>query len=399
MIFINICGIICEYNPLHLGHAFQLQKAREESRADYVVCIMSGSFVQRGEPALLDKFARTRAALACGADMVLELPTVYALQAAPYFALGGVASLHALGVCTHLAFGSESGEIATLQNLAAQKENTELLQAALDRGLSHPAARTHALGQARPLPLLEHPNNLLGIEYLRALEQTGSTMEPVTVRRMGANHDSASVQGFWSASAVRSAIKSGLFPAALAQTPLPIARELSKARQNGQLVTDKELLFRLLLGRLRAMTPQTLCAIAGVNEGLEYKILKAAEEAVSLEDLILRAKSKRYTYARIQRILCCALLDIPADLCTRANAAVPYIRVLGVRRDARLLLSMISRTSAAPVVTAPAGFLKTAEDFPKACLEADMRATDIAALLSPKVQPAARDLTAGLMVE
>lgn len=398
MIFIEICGIICEYNPLHNGHAFQLAQAREKSGAQYIICVMSGSFVQRGEPAIIDKFTRTKAALSCGADLVLELPAFYSLQAAHFFARGAVATLNSLNICTHLAFGSESGDIEELKKAALMQEDTQQLQLSLKKGISHPSALTLALTDEK-LSVLTNPNNLLGIEYIKALNELNSAMLPITTKRQGAGHDStAKSQENWSASNIRKSLKENSIAEALKQMPLSMANEMGSVLQKNKLILEDNNFFRILLYRLRLMNPQELALIAGVSEGLEYKILKAAESAASLEELILLIKSKRYTYARIKRILCCALLGITQTLCEKANTTAPYARVLGVRRDAMELLSLINKESKIPVMTSPAKFFKQATGFEPECLQIDRLCTDIYALLGNAVQPSAADFTQGIII-
>ena len=200
----KVCGVICEYNPLHRGHAHHLERARALTGADFVVCAMSGPFVQRGEPAVLDKWTRAQAALLAGADLVLELPALFAVRAAPDFAFGGAALLAGLGVVTHLSFGAEDADLAHLTDLAAPEsaEESARIRAYLEGGHSHPQAR--ALARGRQLP----PNVTLGVEYLRALRRLGSGMEPVPVPRETAHNDER-LHALSSATAVRRALAAG----------------------------------------------------------------------------------------------------------------------------------------------------------------------------------------------
>ena len=366
----KIAGIIAEYNPFHKGHARHIELTRVLSGADGVICLMSGSFVQRGEPAFMDKFARARAALMSGADMVLELPAVYSLQAAEYFALGGVRILDSLGSVEILSFGREGSELPKIREDA---------RARLKRGESYPAAvYAEAL-----------PNDLLAAEYIKGIEKTGARLKPFWVKR-DELHDAP---GLGSALGIRRAVRAGedITEALTAQSAEILREQLIKERAPWR----EDALFRLVCARARTLSECEAHKIQGADEGLEYRLKHASEEARSLEELINLVKSKRYTRARICRFLMCVLLDLPKSLAERANMGAPeYIRCLGVRRDKLELLSLCARNSRAPFYTSGAELKREGGEI----FALERRATDIFELLLPQPGPGGRDMTEGLIV-
>ena len=361
-----IAGIIAEYNPFHSGHRYHIEQTRLKSGADAVVCVMSASFVQRGQPSCFDKFARAEAALKNGADMVLELPAVYSLQGAEFFARGAVNILKACGIITHISFGTEAP-------VTPGQTDPEALRAALDRGLPYSAALMRG----------EKPNALLGLEYMRAAEKSGWNVSFLQIPRAGAGHDSTEDAEHLSAACIRQRLSHGLPAPGLAMP--------------AQDFLEPEQMFVPLLCRLRSMSAARLAAISQVSEGLEYKFYEAARSAHSLDELILSCKSKRYTYSRLARIACCAFLDITQAMTDRANAAVPYIRVLGVKKQRRAeLLSLLCSHASVPVCTCAADFLRAAPDEAAAAFRAECNATDLRAALLR--QAAGSDFTRGLLL-
>lgn len=391
-----VCGIICEYNPFHRGHAYHIARARALSGADYVICAMSGPVVQRGVFARHDKRLRARMALRSGADLVLELPARFACAPAPEFARGGVSLLAGLGVVTHLSFGCEPSALPVLRDAAALLANetpafAAALREGLGRGLPYPKARALAAEQSGGIPglsdLLAQPNAALALEYLAALPET---IASVPVAREGAGYHDAALAPLASATAVRAALSEGRLDDALAAVPCP--ELLLEAEQSGA-VHGEEALTQALLYRLRTMDTDALAAIAGMDEGLHNRFLAAARTAATRDELILAAKSKRYTYARLSRIATNALLGVTADF-ARANSRPTYARVLGFRKAAQPLLAAIKRSGALPLVTSPAG-----ADDPLLAL--DVRAQDLWALgcQSPALRAAGQDYTAGIVIE
>lgn len=346
----NIAAIIAEYNPFHTGHGYHIQKTREISGADAVICIMSSSFVQRGQPACLDKFTRTRLALEGGADMVLELPTLYTLQSAEFFARGAVRLIGACNMVTHLSFGVEQPV-----NDVSLSDHCRV-RARLDAGEPYSKALGSDLG----------PNSLLGAEYIRAIRELAPKIDTVQVLRSGAGHDSMLDSHNISATNVRARILRG-----------EDVSGYTAAGKEGFI--DGEQMFIPLLCKLREMSTQELGEISQVSEGLEYVIKQAARDAESLDHLIKKCKSKRYTYSRLARIMCCAFLGITQSMTDSANAGYPFIRVLGVRREKKELLSMLARNASLPVCVNTADFLAgaqgdAAEALKKECIITDLRA-------------------------
>ena len=351
----NVCGVICEYDPFHKGHAYHLKKAREQSQADYIICVMSGSFTQRGMPALLPMHARAEMALRCGADIVLQLPYAFSVREAEYFALGGVHILNALACVTHLAFGSETDDLPLMQNAAHLLEQPDdafqlLLQKGLEQGNSHAEALGRALAQRLAVApdLLKSPNTALGICYLRALLRLGSPIQPIAVRREYGYHD-PELDRFPSATALRGAILRGDWTGIEQGVPREALPVLKTAIRDG--LCPPSAMDSLLLAKLLLATPDQLARLPGVSEGLEMRMMQAAEKAVSREQLISLIKTRRYTQGRISRALCHMLMDVQkSDL----PALPDYVRILGFRSSARPLLRQMQKSDLL-LVTRPAG--------------------------------------------
>ena len=368
-------GIVAEYNPFHRGHAWHIAETRRRLGGEApVVCVMSGHWVQRGECALADKWLRAALALDRGADLVVELPTPWAMASAESFARGAVSLLAATGVVDVLSFGSETGELAPLEEAAAAldaPDYPERLRAALGRGLSFPAARQEAAGAA----CLSAPNNNLGVEYLRSLRALGSTIRPLTVPRQGAGHDGPAAGGFASASELRRLLRAGRGEEAAPYLTAPWSGELA----------DMQHIERAVLARLRTMGEGDWAALpdGGGAEGLPSRLAKAAREAVSLEDFYTRAKTRRYPHARLRRLALAAFLDLRA---AERPAAPPYVRVLGLGGRGRVLLRRMKDTCPLPVIVKPAQAREL--DGPALALfQAEARYTDLYGLCFPAPRP------------
>jgi predicted nucleotidyltransferase len=399
----NICGIISEYNPFHHGHAYHLQKTRTLTDADAVVCVMSGNFTQRGEPAILDKWIRAEAALAAGADIVIELPVLGALQSAEGFALCGVSILNGIGA-QMISFGSETKDISLLQKTAdlLAKEPLEYkksLRVYLDEGVSYPAARAKAV--AGLLGLSDHEyeivsssNAILAIEYLKAMIKTQSAMQPLLVERKGSAYCEQNLQGkFSSATAVRREIEAFGFTGPLAETmPDEACQVYEKHLAAGALPVFSESFCDMLLYALRMGGPGYIRSLYDAGEGLENRIYEAACRSASVESLLAMVKTRRYTRTRLSRILMYALLGITREAVLSFNSRPPYARVLGIRRGAETTLAHICRQSTLPIVTRPA----QAEGE---LIRFDVLASDIYALTQKQkpYQTARRDFTEKLI--
>lgn len=391
----QVCGVICEYNPFHRGHALHLERARALSRADYMVCVMSGALTQRGVFARHDKWTRARMALENGCDLVLELPARFAAAPAPEFAAGGVQLLCALGVVTHLSFGCEAESMphlhAAAQLLSCESPAfREALRTYLDQGLPYPRARAMAAQQscgAEGLAeAISRPNAALAVEYLRALPPQ---ITPVPIEREGSGYHDEVLGALSSATAIRASIARGELDAALSAVPCPDL--LAKCESRGD-VHEEEALTQALLYRLRTMSAAELRAIAGMEEGLEHRFLSAARTARSRDELILSVKSKRYTYARVSRLCANVLLGTTQNFAD-AHRIPGYARVLGFRREAQPLLRAIKAQSAIDLVT-------KAADFSDPLFALDVRAQDLWSLgcANPALRQAGRDYTTGPVI-
>lgn len=355
----KITAIISEYNPFHNGHEFQKNLIKSKADSHFVVAIMSGNFTQRGEPAIFDKWTRTRLALLGGVDIVIELPALYALQSAEGFASGGVSIANGLGVVDELCFGSESTDMEKLRKTAHTLAGEDAvfrsgLKESLSKGVSFPSARMAALkaklkeGQ----DVIKGPNDILAVEYLKALIRSGSAIRPNIIRRAGASYHDPEISGpVASALSIRSALKKEDMQSAFSAIPALCHGFLKEHLADNRPVFPDDF-FDLVSYKLRSMPEQEVAAIAGVAEGLEHKIKKTAAKATDYTGLLSGIKSKRYTLTRISRILMCCLLGITRDMMEEANTyAGLYARVLGYRRDALPAFSRLCKESRIPVIT------------------------------------------------
>lgn len=362
----KILAVICEYNPFHNGHEYQLRTERVRHGADGVVCLMSGSFVQRGAPAMFDKWSRAKAAILSGADLVLELPVVYSAQSAMRFAWGAVSLLNALGCIDLLSFGSECGDLAQLTcaaSMISDKHFIERVSEVQRQGISYPAARSKVFETDCPnldASLLQTPNNTLAIEYIRALRKLGSNIKPVTLKRNFA-HLSASV--------IRDKVRRGEdISKDVPQTALGCFNEPYDRTAYDQMVSY----------HFRRETAECLSEIADVAEGLEHRFLKAAGDTFGAEELASSVKNKRYTRTRIDRIIVNSLLGI-TDRDTELSPQ--YARVLAFNDCGTKLLREIAAHTLVPVITKTADAKPDNPHFAR-MLEKDLLATDIYALLT-----------------
>ena len=328
---LKIIGIISEYNPLHLGHKKQIDWIRSQfSEECAVVCLMSGNFVQRGAPAVIDKSLRARAAVLSGADLVLELPVTYALSSAEGFATGGVSILGKF--CDYLCFGSESGDAATLTATARALLSSSfppLLRARLEEGLSFPAARSAALeDMGADSSLLRNPNDILAVEYCKAILSANTPMEPLPLRREGSYHAEEADPENPSATALRGLMLSGKDWSRF------VPPEAAECFQEAGL-HSLEAAERAVLSRLRTMTDGEFEALPYGSEGLWRKFMHACRSCSGIEEIITATKSKRYTRTRIQRMLLCAFLGITKEM---LDSPAPYTRVLAFNDTGRSVL-------------------------------------------------------------
>ena len=339
-------GIVAEYNPFHSGHQYQIRKIREICGADTpIVAVMSGDFVQRGEAAAYDKFTRAAAAVGCGVSLVIELPLPWSLSSAEGFARGGVGLLGATGVVDTLSFGSESGDLAALEKTAAALDTpafSEALKASLTGGTPFAAARAKAaqalLGNAAAV--LDTPNDLLAVEYLRAAAKLGYTFKYNPIRREGSVHDGAG-----SASELRARLREG--ESLSGRIPDEAWDVFRRADEAGRGYVSPESLRTALLSRLREKTPEDFAAVPDAAEGLHFRLYEAARRGASAEEIADLAKSKRYAHARLRRMVMCAVLGVRAG---DAGDVPPYLRVLAFDAQGAALLREMKMCASLPVI-------------------------------------------------
>ena len=405
----HITGIIAEYNPLHLGHQYHIEQTRALTDADtshYIITVLSGDFVQRGLPGLIDKHTRARMALQAGSDLVLELPVPYALSSGEGFAFGGVSLLHQLGCVDTLSFGSEEGELRKIIAIARvlhfeQEQPTssyqQAYQTALKQGLTHPIARIRALSETYPeldLSVLDgHSNNMLALEYCKALYRLPSPIRPITVKRMGqgyldtnSNNTQASTSlqpNFASATAIREKFKntsssdSDIFTGQfLSENISPFVRELlANAHSQNRLIHPDD--FSLLLHyKLLTLSKEQLVDYLEISQDFANKIINNLGKFENFTQFANLLWTKDMTYARVCRNLMNIILDIKENTWD-AHQLVPYARVLGFRKDSTALLSEIKKKSTIPLVTKLADAEKTLLPDAYHLLELDVKSAHI----------------------
>ena len=354
-----VFGIIAEYNPFHNGHEYQINKIRENGD-NTVVVIMSPDVVQRGDFAALSKWTRAEAALMCGADLVIELPSIFALATAERFALGAVKCLDALGCVEYLCFGSESNDANSILHSAELLQNTEVdleIKKKLSSGITYAKARSLAVTEfdENCAKVLENPNDILAVEYVKAINFTGSKMSPYPILRKGVEHDSDEIcENIASASFIREKFDLSTLKNLVPQKALEIYK---KALENGEKSNGISALDSALILKLRTMSIEQIKNLFDVSEGLENRIKRAAIESANLLELCEKIKTKRYTMARIRRILMYALLDMEKNLMI---CEPQYIRVLGHNDRGLALLS--KKSAKLPVITSLAKAKEISKD-------------------------------------
>lgn len=350
----RVLGIIAEYNPFHNGHMYHLQKAKEQSGAQYCICVMSGNFVQRGNTSIVNKWKKAEMALLNGVDLVIELPTIYSVASAEGFSLGAIKLLNNLKIVDAISFGTETSDFAALNNISSivneePMKYKSILNSELKKGLSFPKARENALmlylnDNKRYDNILNTPNNILAIEYLKALKKIKSTIQPIPVKREKVYYnDNVIVDEFASATAIRKLLKNEDFSEIRKVVPKSTYQILKKETELGNVVLDLSRYEKEIIYSLRRMTVSEIAELPDVNEGLEHSLKNAANYSNDITNLINIVKTKRYTVTRIQRILICALLGITKRDVGMAKKAEPYIRVLGFNEKGKELISRINK--------------------------------------------------------
>lgn len=359
----SVIGIVGEYNPFHNGHEYHVMMSKKQLGEDSpVVCVMSGDFVQRGEPAIYSKYARAEAACLCGVDLVLELPLPWSLLSAESFAAASVMLLYGAGV-THLSFGSEAGEIEPLETLAKTLLDPSLNEAVRDRlqdspSTSYAQARQEVMEErhgelAQQLAL---PNNILAVEYLKAIFDRHLEITPLTIQRFGNMHDSSGIEGPKSASEVRKLILNGKIGADA--IPGPAAQIYRREEKMGRGPVSPDLLETAILSRLRMLPETAFDALPDAGEGLGKRLYSAVRSEPTLDAVYAATKTKRYAMSRIRRMCLCAALGINADMC---GGTPPYGRVLAANQRGCELLRSIEQRGELRVLTKPASLKEMGE--------------------------------------
>lgn len=351
----NCVGIVAEYNPFHNGHSYHIREAKRLTGAERAVVVMSGSFVQRGEPACADKFTRAAWALENGADMVIELPEVFSCACAERFAFGALLLLSGAGIVDSICFGSECGDIERLKRAAYCAVDPKRFSAALASGLSYPSAMASASDEAFS------PNDILGVEYLRALSRLGSDIRPFALRRIGGYADAELCGEYSSAAAIRRAlltagkvgcISPSAFDGLRAALPAKELEDIAELIRKGVFPASADRLSDAVLYRLRCMSAEEIAGLPEVSEGLENLFVRHAVSEGEYSRMLSEVKSKRYTMARLKRICMCAVLGVTEELQVAAceDEGYAYLRVLGVRNECTELLGELEKRASLPLI-------------------------------------------------
>ena len=353
----RICGVVSEYNPFHKGHAYQIAQAKSCLGEDAaVVCCMSSDFVQRGDAAILPKHLRAKAAVLGGADVVLELPAPYALRSAEGFAQSAVDILLGTGVLTDLSFGAEDADPQLLMETASLLLEHQTVQDTLlhlKTGISYAAARERAL-YARvkeKAEILQKPNNILAVEYCKALVRREADVNILPIARKGAGHDEGAEGEYASASHIRALLREDKPEEALSYLPDGCADILKNAMQDGTALIDQSRLENAMLSVLVRLTADDLAALPDANEGLDNRLLEAIRKGRTIEEICTQAKTKRYALSRIRRMIFCAYLGITKE---ESTAPAPYARVLAFNDKGREVLRLARKQAPLPLITKPA---------------------------------------------
>lgn len=352
----KVLGIIGEYNPFHNGHLYHLEQSKQLTGSTYTVAIMSGNFTQRGSTSLIDKWSKTEAAIQSGIDLVIELPVLYATSSAENFADGAIKLLNSLKVVDYVSFGAETSDIEILNRFAdilyhEPKQYKTMLSHELNKGLSFPKARENALLMylndiRKYANVLSSPNNILGIEYLKALKRQKSNIKPVSITRYEAGYNDITYSGnIASSTSIRNIIKNGGFDILRRLLPASSYRILIENMKQGHIVPDLSAFEKQIIYNLRKMDISEIAELPDVSEGLEFSIKKAANSCNTLTEFLNIIKSKRYTMTRIQRILLYSLLGITKKDMAISKKVTSYIRVLGLNNRGKFLISEIAKAN------------------------------------------------------
>jgi predicted nucleotidyltransferase len=359
-------GVIVEYNPFHNGHKWHIDAAKKRSGCPYVIGVMSGNFVQRGEPAIFDKWKRAEMAIHGGVDLIIELPTVFAVRSAQYFATGGIRLLQSLGVVSHVCFGAEHADLALLNKIATATDDLNILNQMhmnLKAGNTYAAALGQALEKKYSIcsDIITSSNNILAVEYLRAIKRVAPKLQPIAITRQQSKYNDTTITSpFASATSIRQSIINNMaitdeLRLSLPETTLQILYSIL-AEKRGPVTLSN--LSSIILAQLRISSSKKLEQLPNVSEGLHYKIRDSSLLAKNIQHLLSLLKSKRYTYTRLQRIMIHALLGTTQRQLEDFDEQGPlYARILAFNQNGRLLLKEINKHSSIPPITKTTHYL------------------------------------------
>ena len=397
-------GIIAEYNPFHNGHLYQIQKAKELTGADTVIAVMSGNFTQRGETSLINKFEKTKIALQNEVDMVIELPTIYSISSAENFALGGIKILNEIGDIDYLVFGIEEENLEKLQAIAdvLVNEDDEFkrnIKEELDKGNSYPKAREivlkKVLSSENVENIMQKPNNILAIEYLKALKITNSKIKPFAIKRKNTMHNDENInENYASGTYIRKLFIENNFNEIKKVVPKYTYERLLELKNQGTYVSSINDFSDIVIYKIRTMTKEEISQIADVNEGLENSIKLASTTCKTIDEIIDKVSTKRYTKTRISRILTYILLDITKSEMEQSKNANQYIRVLGINKKCEGILKTINNNK---LITSLKKFEENNRE--NQLLNIDKKATEIYTIKYPKSVQANLDYTSKFIIK
>lgn len=386
----KVLGIIAEYNPFHNGHLYHLQNSINITGADYTVAVISGNFTQRGSTSLIDKWTKTEIALKNGIDLVIELPLIYSISSAENFAMGSIKILNSLGVVDYISFGAENDDISILNDIAnilyqEPREYKNILSHELNKGLSFPKARENALlmylNDIKTFSqVLSSPNNILGIEYIKALKKTRSNITPIAIKRYGTGYNDMNLNdNIASATAIRDIIKNKGFDILKNLVPENCFDIIFENEKIGHIIPDLLVFEKQIIYLLRKMSTEEIANLPDVSEGLEFAIKNSCNSCNSIVEFLNAIKSKRYTHTRLQRILLYALLGITKKDMLNSKKVNPYVRILGFNKKGKYLLSEASRSNPKlEIVTSVKKYMDSCNNkLLKSMLEKDIWATNV----------------------
>lgn len=391
----QVTAVIAEYNPFHNGHKYHIEETWNKTDNSYIMAIMSGNFVQRGEPALLDKRKRAEIALLNGADLVVELPTPWSTASAERFARGAVYIAHQAGIVDNLSFGCEDDDITTLEQISRilndKVYSREIKKYYDDNMCSYPEARAAVVSEILGKDcndIMLRPNNILAIEYLKAIMSFKSDIKPIGIKRSAAGHDSSfSHDNITSAMNIRNLVKTGDdYSSFVPENSLEIFEDCIK---NGTFPALYSNLETAVLAHLRKMRPSDFIGTPDVAEGIEHRIIEAVKTSVSLGEIFDKVKTKRYTHARIRRIILSSFLGLKTE---DVVSLPPYIRVLGLNDNGRMMLREMKNKYFVPVIM-KYGDVKYLDDSAKRIFAIESTATDLYNLCLPERRPCGTDMT------